>query len=196
VKPRKVKGLDPDASLADMAERIIRVRLDELVSVAPTALQPEELDALHDMRIAAKRLRYVLEVTGPCFGSYAATAAKRARELQDLIGEIHDCDVMLPVLEALVVQMRAEDAAALRILAGDDDDVPARLGAGAPHRAEYRGLEVLSAHVQARRSLLFEGFAHRWTQLERQGFARRLQRALSERPGASTDPQVEEVRAA
>ena len=38
-------------------------RLDELCSFTPRALDPEQVKALHDMRIAAKRLRYVLEVT-------------------------------------------------------------------------------------------------------------------------------------
>ena len=63
MKARKVKGLDPDGTLADNAERIVRIRLDELASFIPRALDPTEVVALHDMRIAAKRLRYILEVT-------------------------------------------------------------------------------------------------------------------------------------
>jgi CHAD domain-containing protein len=35
------------------------------------AADPREVEALHDMRIAAKRLRYILEITEPCFGEYA-----------------------------------------------------------------------------------------------------------------------------
>ena len=68
MKARRVKGLDPAAPLADNAARIVRVRLDELCSFMPRATDPSEIVALHDMRIAAKRLRYVLEVTGPVFG--------------------------------------------------------------------------------------------------------------------------------
>ena len=64
VKAKRVKGLDPEAPLADNAERIVRVRLDELTSFMPKATDPDEVVALHDMRIAAKRLRYILEVTG------------------------------------------------------------------------------------------------------------------------------------
>ena len=48
------------------------------------------------MRIAAKRLRYVLEIVGPCFGPEADAARDAARRLQSVLGEIHDCDVMLP----------------------------------------------------------------------------------------------------
>ena len=95
LKARRVKGLDPDGTLADNAERIVRVRLDELCGFMPTAADPAEVVALHDMRIAAKRLRYILEVTGPCFGPYAKTATRQVKELQDLLGEIHDCDVQV-----------------------------------------------------------------------------------------------------
>jgi CHAD domain-containing protein len=99
MKARKVKGLDPDESFAEAAERIARVREDELRSFWPAAGDPTEGEALHDMRIAAKRLRYVLELAAPALGKRARDRAKQARELQDVLGEIHDCDVMLPLLD-------------------------------------------------------------------------------------------------
>ena len=66
------------------------------------------------MRIAAKRLRYILELSSPFFGAYAATAAKQARDLQDVIGEIHDCDVLLPWLQARLKEVQIADAAVVR----------------------------------------------------------------------------------
>ena len=95
MKARPVRKLDPSHSLGENAARIIQVRLDEMKSFAPRALDGK-MKAQHDMRIAAKRLRYVLEVTGFAFGKPADTARRRARDLQDILGEIHDCDVMLP----------------------------------------------------------------------------------------------------
>ena len=70
MKARRVRRLDRQAPLADNAERIVRVRLDELCGFIPAALNVKNVVALHDMRIAAKRLRYLLEVTGFCFGPY------------------------------------------------------------------------------------------------------------------------------
>jgi CHAD domain-containing protein len=96
MKARGVEGLDPEAPLRPNAVRIVRTRLAELRSLAAAALDPSAATAQHDMRIAAKRLRYVLEVTGSCFGAEARTARNAAKELQGVLGEIHDCDVMLP----------------------------------------------------------------------------------------------------
>jgi CHAD domain-containing protein len=95
VKARQVEGLDPKAPLRPNAERIVATRVAELRSLAGPALDPAAAEAQHDLRIAAKRLRYVLELTGPCFGPEAKAVRKAARELQDVLGEMHDCDVML-----------------------------------------------------------------------------------------------------
>jgi hypothetical protein len=188
MKARKVKGLAPEMPLADAAERIVRVRLDELFSFVPRALDPAQETALHDLRIAAKRLRYVLEITSPIFGAYAEKAAKRAKQLQDVVGEIHDCDVQLPEVLALIEELRAHDAAQLRLAAGDAEDLDAALGAEAPHRGAYRGLEVLAVHLRARRNLLFERFIALWEKLGRDGFRERLEAALTHRPPAPERP--------
>ena len=163
MKARKVKGLDPEGPLGDNAQRIVGVRLDELWSFVPRAFDPEEVEALHDMRIAAKRLRYVLEVTEPCFGPYAREATKRTKELQDLLGEIHDCDVLVPRLR----------------------DMKRELPKGDPARP---GLKALAAHHRARRDTLFAEFVAFWTQVEREGLRARLEYAIGERPAGSTVP--------
>jgi CHAD domain-containing protein len=187
MKARKVKGLEPEGALADNAERIVRVRLDELQSFIPAALHPEEVTALHDMRIAAKRLRYVLEVTAEtCFGPYADTALKRIKDLQDLLGEIHDCDVQLPRVQARIEELRAQDAHAARSRApGKPDDLDPKYATRTAHARAWRGLETLAVYLQARRELLFERFLELWTRLERDGFRARLQYAATERPAAS-----------
>jgi CHAD domain-containing protein len=96
VKARRAEGLDPSTPLRPNAARIVRTRLDELRSIAPIALEQSASQAQHDMRIAAKRLRYVLEIVSPCFGPEADAARESAKRLQSVLGDIHDCDVMLP----------------------------------------------------------------------------------------------------
>ncbi len=118
MKARRVKKLDPRESLAENAARIVRVRLDEMRSLAPKAWKPGGVKPRHDMRIAAKRLRYVLEATEFCFGRAGEVARRRARDLQEILGELHDCDVMLPRVERHLAELRDADADAVRGRAG------------------------------------------------------------------------------
>lgn len=96
MRARPIRGLDPEAPLRPNAARIVKTRLRELCSLAEGALDPAAAGAQHDLRIAAKRLRYVLELVGKCFGAEAEAARQAAAELQRLLGDLHDCDVLLP----------------------------------------------------------------------------------------------------
>jgi hypothetical protein len=190
VKARRVKGLDPAAGLAENAERIILARVDELIALAPRALDPAQIRASHDLRIAAKRLRYLLELTGHLFGPYAKEAGRRARDLQDLLGEIHDCDETLPRVLLLLAteQERLATAVRERAPAGAQDLDPA-LAADAPGAEDWRGLHAFAGWLEARRELLFDRFTELWNDLGRDGFRARLEFALTERaPSPEAQP--------
>lgn len=101
MKAREVEGLDPAAPLRPNAARIVQTRLDELRAFADEALAPDAATAQHDMRIAAKRLRYGLEVVGPCIGEEAKAARGAAKQLQSVLGDLHDCDLMLPKVDSI-----------------------------------------------------------------------------------------------
>jgi CHAD domain-containing protein len=101
LKPREVEGLDPRGRLKPNVARIVEVRLDELRSFAPAALGPAASEAQHDMRIAAKRLRYVLELFAPCLGEEAEVARRAAKRLQSALGDLRDCDLMLAKVDGI-----------------------------------------------------------------------------------------------
>ncbi len=65
---------------------------------APAMRDPENVEELHNMRIAAKRLRYTMELFTPCFGDDFQRSLKTVEAIQERIGAIHDCDVLLPLL--------------------------------------------------------------------------------------------------
>ena len=176
MKARRVKKLDPATTLAENSARIVLLRLDELRSFAPKALAPEGRRAQHDMRIAAKRLRYILEITEFCFGRPAMTARRQARALQDVLGELHDCEVMLPRVERHVAELRDADAEALRARAAGAADLEPDLAARAPNRTLYRGLEVLAVYLEGRRRILHDRFRALWGEQDRAAVWERLER--------------------
>jgi hypothetical protein len=179
VKARKVKGIDPDGPLAENLRLIVSVRLEELRSFGPRVGDPTAVEALHDMRIAAKRLRYVLELGEPVLGAPARRGAKEARRLQDLLGDIHDCDEGVPRVQRHIEQLRGEDAAALADGAGPRaKDVEPRAIRDAPHRRRYAGLDSYCAYLQARRDVLYAEFVRYWGRLERARFGDRIEGKL------------------
>jgi CHAD domain-containing protein len=101
VKARAIEGLDPAGPLSANVARIVSARLDELRGFADLALAPEASEAQHSMRIAAKRLRYVLEIFAPCLCEEAESVSSAAKRLQSVLGDLHDCDLMLAKVEQL-----------------------------------------------------------------------------------------------
>ena len=131
------------------------------------------------MRIAAKRLRYVLEIIGHCFGAAGARAQEEAKWLQEVLGEIHDCDVLIPrVEEEIATAALARTRSRSWIGRRTPDALPA-LVRGVPNGRVHRGLVTLEAALQARRRLLYARFLDRWDTLIAQGFRTRLENALA-----------------
>ena len=178
VKARKVKGLDPAGALADNAERIVAVRLDELCAFAPAVVRPRR--GRGAARHAHRRQAPALRPRGHrrrCFGPYAATAGKRTRS----------CRTCSARSTTATCSCRACSALARRAARrGRRRRVPrAARGAAAHARRAYRGLELLVVRTRARREELFAHFLAFWTDLEREGFRARLEYAIAERPPAS-----------
>jgi hypothetical protein len=166
VRARPVKRLDPSRTVTENAARIVRTRLAELRSFDPVVRDPDQVVALHDMRIAAKRLRYVLEILGESLGPAGGRGEKAAKEIQEILGEIHDCDVLVPRVEAFAADLREQDAVAIaQHGAGDADAVPGVVHT-APNAVSYRGLATLEAGVVARRRVLYRHFLERWDELD------------------------------
>ncbi len=187
MKARKIKHLDPEGTLADNAQRVVAVRIDELYDFVPAVLDPSRVKKLHNMRIAAKRLRYVLEVTSSvCFGPYAMTATKRVRELQDLLGEIHDCDIQLPRVQQIRAELSADAVAELVRRAGGAADLDPALASGLPHTEDWAGLAALEHYLAVRRQLLYDRFLTVWQDVERSAMRARLEYAIAERPSITS----------
>jgi len=72
---------------------VVLGRVEELLTFAPVVRDARQVEALHRMRIAGKRLRYTLELLLPLAPEALEPHIRTAKRLQEILGEIHDADV-------------------------------------------------------------------------------------------------------
>jgi CHAD domain-containing protein len=95
MKPRRV-DLSRARAAREVIDRIVRTRREEADALAQ-ALQTREPPALHDFRIACKRLRYAMERFCDRVPDFQEPARLLAG-IQDALGDAHDRDVLLAIL--------------------------------------------------------------------------------------------------
>jgi CHAD domain-containing protein len=114
-KARPIEGLNADGPYAAAAARIVEVRGEELLDHAHGVLNISDIERLHDMRVATRRLRAALEIFGPCFPARELKATVReVKALADALGERRDRDVTIAALEEISDAMAAPDRPGIR----------------------------------------------------------------------------------
>jgi CHAD domain-containing protein len=76
--------------------------LDHLLTFDAVVGKPEEVEALHAMRITAKKVRYTLEAFAPLYENELKEPVGTMRKIQDTLGDIHDCDVWATFLPGFI----------------------------------------------------------------------------------------------
>ena len=72
-------------------------------------------EPLHHLRIATKKLRYVLELARPATGVSAGREARIAKEAQARLGEIHDLQVLQAHVQAAASESTVDHATARQL---------------------------------------------------------------------------------
>ena len=83
----------PTTATFAIARTVVATRLDSLLAIADCVPSPDAAARQHEMRIIAKRLRYTLEIFASLDAEALRPALRAAKQLQELLGEMHDCDV-------------------------------------------------------------------------------------------------------
>ncbi len=113
-RAREVRGFDCDEPFACAAARVVAVRAAEVFEHADGVLDLDDIERVHDMRVATRRLRAALEVFEPCFPRKRfRKALKRVKALADALGERRDRDVAIAFLEEVGEGVASDDRAAL-----------------------------------------------------------------------------------
>lgn len=116
VSRRRRKNVDEESAeraiLRHAGRHIIAARLQELKELSASLYQPFKTKPLHRMRLAAKQLRYTIELFAQCWGEQLAEYAKEIAKLQTSLGELHDCDTWISDLGQTLQGSEMEDESA------------------------------------------------------------------------------------
>ena len=81
--------------------KIVSRLISTIDSIFPVVLSnPQALEELHDLRIACKKLRYMLELL-PNNNKLAVQTRESLKKIQDSLGSIHDSDFTIGYLKSL-----------------------------------------------------------------------------------------------
>jgi len=141
-----------DRPFAAVTHGIVVAQAQQLDQVLAAVSAPDDAEA-HRARIAAKRLRYLLE---PLAELVPATAGivERLRALQDQLGELHDVLELERAIRAGVESVAAERAMRLFDVAISDHATPEEVRV-ARRRDPKPGLVVVARRLRSRRATLF-----------------------------------------
>ena len=97
---RPIPELTCDESFRSAAGKVIWTRFEEMMSFRDSALEGRDIDGVHDMRVAARRLRAAMELFSDAFPRRRFKRMLRSvKGLADALGGVRDLDVMIKRLE-------------------------------------------------------------------------------------------------
>jgi CHAD domain-containing protein len=98
-KTSRTPAATPSHTYRDVARSAILRRLEEFEELSKSFYRPLRVKPLHDLRIAAKHLRYALELFEQVWQQESASAlrfvARKVAALQSSLGGLHDCDIWI-----------------------------------------------------------------------------------------------------
>jgi CHAD domain-containing protein len=156
------------------AAKRLRKKQKQLLRESAGLVDPEQHELHHAMRIAAKHLRYTLELARPIYAGALADADEAIRKLQTLLGEIHDCDVWVASFEEFAEREAGE--------------IQLTFGTPQPFERLRPGLDCLCQERRARRRQVFDELAAFWQELKEREIWDRLEKVL-ERSGTGAKGQ-------
>ena len=158
------------------ARRQISGRVEKLLECGPCLENRRDKPGHHKMRIQAKRLRYTMEAYQRVFQGELDEPVQAVRQLQKLLGELHDTDVLIDYCR--------------EFLQAERQRTTAYYGHAGPMARLARGSEYLRRQRQVHRGRTFAEVRECWQALQAQGLFTRLAETLRGRAEPPAPPDA------
>jgi CHAD domain-containing protein/CYTH domain-containing protein len=182
-------GLTAHSSFVEATAELIEAHAGELRSLLASIHTPEDEEPAHSARIAAKRLRYLVEPLRESFED-ATGVVKDIKRLQDVLGELNDTHVLTGEVAAATEIAAAEQARRLHELALEESS------GQAPRRRsvadETKGLLAITRLLRERRDGLFADLERGWLGTAPDAFFKRVSGLVTQlRRFGAEDAEIE-----
>ncbi len=144
-------------SFNEAGRKVVAASLQDLLDLGASLYAPFNIEELHEMRIAAKRLRYAIELFVACWGKQIAPFADEIAGMQSFLGEVHDCDIWIENLGGRL-QNRQESAAT--------------------NESDYQTAVWLLSEFVKKRTREYRSALKLWSEWESNHFAERMRAAI------------------
>ncbi|MDO9325147.1 MAG: CHAD domain-containing protein [Methanoregula sp.] len=142
----------------------IEERLCTLLAFEPWVSHPEAVAEHHATRIAAKKLRYTLEVYAPVYRLNLKKPIARVKAVQEILGDLHDCDVWIDTITRLLLHERS-------LLRSENEEKR-------PDTTTLSSLKIFLSERERERQQLYRHFVRYWALLKREQIWGALRRTL------------------
>lgn len=98
--PRRPPLVSPLDTMDEAGRRVLRLHLDRMIQCEPGTREGKDIEAVHDMRVATRRLRVACRVFGKALGKNALAPFRDAlRRVGVALGAVRDFDVFIESVE-------------------------------------------------------------------------------------------------
>ncbi len=140
-------------SFNEAGRDVVAGSLQDLLDLGASLYEPFKTEELHEMRIAAKRLRYAVELFTACWGASIAPFAEEIADMQSFLGELHDCDVWIESM---------------------GNRLQGRQGNAATNGSDYQALAWLLSEFVKKRTKEYRSALKLWNEWETNDFTERM----------------------
>jgi CHAD domain-containing protein len=102
-------------SFKQLGEMVLKRNCSEFLALSSALFDPFDVESLHRLRIAGKRLRYSLELFSSCSVNLLEFAEEIAK-MQRFLGDLHDCDVWLENLKNDLLENKIDKSVGVWLL--------------------------------------------------------------------------------
>lgn len=138
---------------------------------------PDDSEGHHQLRIAAKRLRYTMEICDAAYEGQLRPIVKAIKKVQSLLGDIHDCDVWIGYVQEFMGQERVRTIA--------------YFGHHGPFNRLKPGLQLLVDERRRYRQEAFDRLLEHWRRLREEHLWDTLEAIVQAPLETETEPDVE-----